>query len=42
MRLVGFGPNRIERLPGTPVAIRVIREFAHFFAVLLWSRLCLW
>src|SRR5678815_2701733 len=35
-RRVEFGPNRIERLPATPVAIRLVRQFTHFFAVLLW------
>ena len=35
-RRVEFGPNRIERLPGTPLAIRFISQFTHFFAVLLW------
>jgi calcium-translocating P-type ATPase len=35
-RLAEFGPNRIERLSGTPLAIRFISQFTHFFAVLLW------
>jgi magnesium-transporting ATPase (P-type) len=35
-RRVEFGPNRIERLPGTPLAIRFIRQFTHFFAAVLW------
>jgi calcium-translocating P-type ATPase len=35
-RRLEFGPNRIERLPTTPVAIRFLRQFTHFFAVLLW------
>ena len=35
-RRVEFGPNRIERLPQTPVAVRLVRQFTHFFAVLLW------
>jgi calcium-translocating P-type ATPase len=35
-RLVEFGPNRIERLAKTPLAIRFISQFTHFFAVLLW------
>ena len=35
-RRLEFGPNRIERLPETPVAIRFLRQFTHFFAALLW------
>ena len=36
-RRVGFGPNRIERLTSTPLAVRFARQFTHFFAVLLWA-----
>ena len=35
-RLVEFGPNRIERAPRVPIALRFLREFTHFFAVVLW------
>jgi sodium/potassium-transporting ATPase subunit alpha len=35
-RRLEFGPNRIERLAGTPVAVRLLRQFTHFFAALLW------
>jgi calcium-translocating P-type ATPase len=35
-RLVEFGPNRIERAARTPLAWRFLREFTHFFAVILW------
>jgi calcium-translocating P-type ATPase len=35
-RLVEFGPNRIERAARLPVALQFIREFTHFFAVVLW------
>jgi calcium-translocating P-type ATPase len=35
-RRLEFGPNRIERLPQTPVALRFVRQFTHFFAILLW------
>jgi sodium/potassium-transporting ATPase subunit alpha len=35
-RLLEFGPNRIERLPSTPLYLRFIGQFTHFFAVLLW------
>ena len=31
-----FGSNRIERLPQTPFAVRLLRQFTHFFAALLW------
>ena len=36
VRRLEFGPNRIERLRRTPVAIRFFAHFTHFFAVLLW------
>jgi calcium-translocating P-type ATPase len=35
-RRLEFGPNRIERLAQTPVAVRLARQFTHFFAALLW------
>jgi calcium-translocating P-type ATPase len=35
-RRLEFGPNRIERLPRTPLAARFLRQFTHFFAALLW------
>jgi sodium/potassium-transporting ATPase subunit alpha len=35
-RRLEFGPNRIERLAQTPVAVRLVRQFTHFFAALLW------
>lgn len=35
-RRLEFGPNRIERLPKTPLALRFVGQFTHFFAVLLW------
>jgi calcium-translocating P-type ATPase len=31
-----FGANRIERSPPTPLFLRFIAQFTHFFAVLLW------
>jgi len=31
-----FGANRIEPLQTTPIFVRFIGQFAHFFAVLLW------
>jgi calcium-translocating P-type ATPase len=36
-RRAEFGPNRIERLTTTPLAVRFIGQFTHFFAVLLWA-----
>ena len=36
-RRLEFGPNRIERLPSAPLAVRCLRQFTHFFAVLLWA-----
>ena len=35
-RRLEFGPNRIERLARTPFTVRVVRQFTHFFAALLW------
>ncbi|HXH03898.1 MAG TPA: cation-transporting P-type ATPase, partial [Candidatus Competibacteraceae bacterium] len=35
-RLVEYGPNRVERLRGTPLPLRLLREFTHFFACILW------
>ncbi|HEU4893339.1 MAG TPA: cation-transporting P-type ATPase [Vicinamibacterales bacterium] len=34
-RRAEFGPNRIERLPSTPLTLRFLRQFTHFLAVLL-------
>jgi magnesium-transporting ATPase (P-type) len=31
-----FGANRIDRLPATPLVVRFIGQFTHFFAILLW------
>lgn len=31
-----FGPNRVEAVPGTPLALRLLREFTHLFAIVLW------
>lgn len=31
-----FGPNRVEAVAGTPVWLRLAREFTHFFALILW------
>ncbi|HET9359693.1 MAG TPA: cation-transporting P-type ATPase [Vicinamibacterales bacterium] len=35
-RRLEFGPNRIERLPRTPLTARFLRQFTHLFAALLW------
>ena len=35
-RLAEFGPNRIERVRGVPASLRLVRQFTHFFATLLW------
>ena len=35
-RLQAFGPNRVETLPGEPVWLTLLREFTHFFALVLW------
>jgi sodium/potassium-transporting ATPase subunit alpha len=35
-RLGEFGPNRIEEVRREPVLLRLLREFVHFFAVILW------
>ncbi|MCK6388136.1 MAG: cation-transporting P-type ATPase [Zoogloea sp.] len=35
-RLQAFGPNRVETLPGEPVWLTLLREFSHFFALVLW------
>ena len=35
-RLAEFGPNRIEAVTGQPLWLGLIREFSHFFALILW------
>jgi len=35
-RLREFGPNRIEEVKGKPLWLRFLREFTHFFALILW------
>ena len=35
-RRLEFGPNRIECLVRTPLVVRLLRQFTHFFAGLLW------
>ena len=35
-RRLEFGPNRIERVATTPLAIRFLRQFTHFFAAMVW------
>jgi calcium-translocating P-type ATPase len=35
-RLAEYGPNRVEEKKGEPLALRFLREFIHFFALILW------
>jgi magnesium-transporting ATPase (P-type) len=35
-RLVEFGPNRVEEVRGEPMVRRYLKEFTHFFAIILW------
>jgi calcium-translocating P-type ATPase len=35
-RLQEYGPNRVERIVGMPLWLRFLREFTHFFALILW------
>ncbi|MBZ0091946.1 MAG: cation-transporting P-type ATPase [Sulfuricellaceae bacterium] len=35
-RLREFGPNRVEKLAGEPLLLRFLKEFTHFFALILW------
>ncbi len=35
-RLAEYGPNRIEEAEREPLAVRFLREFVHFFALILW------
>jgi sodium/potassium-transporting ATPase subunit alpha len=35
-RLAEFGRNRIEEVKGKPLWLRFLREFTHFFALILW------
>jgi sodium/potassium-transporting ATPase subunit alpha len=35
-RLAEFGHNRIEAVKGKPLWLRFLREFTHFFALILW------
>ncbi|MDD5240172.1 MAG: cation-transporting P-type ATPase [Sulfuricella sp.] len=35
-RLGEFGPNRVERIAKEPLALRFLKEFTHFFALILW------
>src|SRR6266498_4188691 len=31
-----FGPNRVEQVGGTPLVVRFLKGFTHFFALILW------
>jgi len=35
-RLAEFGPNQVERIETTPLLSRFLRQFTHFFALILW------
>jgi magnesium-transporting ATPase (P-type) len=35
-KLSEFGPNQVERIGTTPLLIRFLRQFTHFFALILW------
>jgi calcium-translocating P-type ATPase len=35
-RLAEFGPNQVERVEGTPLVVRFLHQFTHFFALILW------
>jgi calcium-translocating P-type ATPase len=35
-RLAEYGPNQIERIARKSVLLRLLREFVHFFSVILW------
>ena len=35
-RLKEFGPNQVERIEKEPLALRFLKEFTHFFALILW------
>ena len=35
-RLHDFGPNQVERVRGEPLWLQFLKEFTHFFAVILW------
>lgn len=36
LHLREYGPNRVEELRGESLAFRCIKEFVHFFALILW------
>jgi calcium-translocating P-type ATPase len=35
-RLAEYGPNRVEEAKGESLALRLLREFVHLFALILW------
>ena len=35
-RLAEFGPNQVERIETTSLLLRFLRQFTHFFALILW------
>jgi calcium-translocating P-type ATPase len=35
-RLIEYGPNRIDKVGGEPFGLVLVKEFIHFFALILW------
>ena len=35
-RLLEYGRNEVERVQGEPMALRFLKGFTHFFAIILW------
>ena len=35
-RLAEYGPNHVQQLRGAPPVLRLLRQFSHFFALILW------
>ena len=40
-RLAEFGPNQVERIEKEALALRFLKEFTHFFALILWLAVAL-
>jgi sodium/potassium-transporting ATPase subunit alpha len=35
-RLAEYGRNEVERIQREPLVLRFVKEFGHFFAIILW------
>ena len=35
-RMAEYGPNIVQEIRGQPLAIRFLKQFTHFFALILW------